>query len=395
MPRLLLPIAEFPARNNLICIVERRGLNNQICLNAGKPAPIVKIKLVRPGADRKETSLKPGQRLFMTKKEIALASINHHECGAVPYHCMFLPPMRARILNHFGGDDVDWAVGNFADWNFPPVEYGRTRVAQDEWVDEWGVRWKDTGVNRGAIVAHPLKEPDLTRIKPPDPSVAERWQGMPSACDKHKDLLLIGWCGSLFERAHFMRGMEDLCIDFYERPDFVHGLLDICLQNCLGMVSALARFPIDVMMLSDDYGHQQAALFSKEIFREYFLPRLKVIVSAIHGQGRKAGLHSCGNITLFVKDLISIGLDILNPIQPEAMDVYAIKNEFGRDLTLYGGISTQVLLPYGTPQEISATIQEAKVTLGRGGGVILAPALDIQHDVPMANVLALLDALRR
>ena len=330
----------------------------------------------------------------MTNKETALASIGHQETQVIPYHCMFLPPLQSKILNHFGSDDVDLAVGNFVDWKYPPADYGNTRLNDKEWVDEWGVRLKDTGVNRGYIVAHPLQEPDLSLVKVFDPQTPGRWLGMQTACEKHKDLLLIGWCGSLFERAHFMRGMEQLFMDFYERPDFVHKLLDICLQACLGMVGELARFPIDVIMLSDDYGHQQAAMFSHTIFKEYFLPRLKLIFSAIHSHGRKTGLHSCGNVIIFIKDLIEAGLDILHPVQPEAMNVYEVKREFGRDLTLYGGISTQQLLPRGTPDEIRATVREIKTRLGRGGGFILAPALDIQHDVPLENVLTFLKSVR-
>ena len=93
--------------------------------------------------------------------------------------------------------------------------------------------------------------------------------------------------------------------------------------------------------------------------------------------------------------MIDIGLDILHPIQPEAMDILKLKSEFGRHLTFCGGVGTQDLLPYGTAQEVQKEVRRLKRHMGAGGGYILEPGITIQADVPLENVLAMIDESRR
>ena len=99
-------------------------------------------------------------------------------------------------------------------------------------------------------------------------------------------------------------------------------------------------------------------------------------------------------MSLFVPDFVELGLDILHPVQPDAMDAHRIKTEFGKRLCLFGGISIQRLLRFGKPDAIRAAVAAEKEFLSRGGGYICAPTLDLTHDVPFENVLAFLDAAR-
>ncbi len=102
--------------------------------------------------------------------------------------------------------------------------------------------------------------------------------------------------------------------------------------------------------------------------------------------------HSCGNIIPIIGEMIDIGLDILHPIQPEAMDGALLKKEFGNRLTFCGGISTQGLLVRGTPDQVRAEVRERAEQLGRGGGYILQSSHTILEDVPFANVIAYIEA---
>ncbi len=328
----------------------------------------------------------------MNKRDIARRVVAGEECEAVPYHIVFLGPLADKVRTHFGNDDINRAVGNYLNWGLPPAEVGVTQLESGDWIDEWGVTWKDTKVNRGYAVAHPLEQPDLKLLKKPALNPHGRLAGMKEACERDADLFLIAWCGDLFERAHFLRGMENLLVDIHERPQFVHGLLDVCHEFCLELVKLLADFPVDAISLSDDYGHQGGPLFSLTHFREFIKPRLKALFEAIRSAGKYTMLHSCGDVSLFLPDLIELGLDILHPVQPDAMDVHAIKREYGKDICLYGGISTQGLLRFGTPEEIRETVRRTKSRLGRGGKYILAPSLDLTHDTPFENFLALLEA---
>jgi len=330
----------------------------------------------------------------LNRREIAREAVAHRETAKVPYHVLFLGPLRERVLQRLGGTDINRAVGNYLNWSLPPAAVGRVALPNDEFMDEWGVRWKETHINRGYALEHPLKRPLLSDVKRPALRPAERVAGLREACERDGDLYLVAWCGEMFERAHFLRGMDNLMVDMVEEPQFVHGLLDVLLEFCLEMTDVLAPFPLDAIMISDDYGQQSGPLFSPRHFREFIKPRLKKLFARIRSHGQRAALHSCGDVTAFLPDLVEAGLEILHPVQAEAMDVHAVKREFGRDLCLFGGINTQRLLRHGTPGEIRDTVRRERDLLARGGGYILAPNLDLTHDFPLENALAFVETAR-
>jgi len=111
----------------------------------------------------------------------------------------------------------------------------------------------------------------------------------------------------------------------------------------------------------------------------------------------KIAWHSCGSIPEIIPDFIEIGLDILNPIQPQAqgMDPVFLKNEYANDLVFFGGIDIQNLLPYGTTQKIKDEVKKICSILGKDGGYILAPAHNIQPDTPVENILAMYEAVKK
>lgn len=328
----------------------------------------------------------------MTKRDIVRQVVSGHELPAVPYHVVFLGPLRQKVAEHFRAEDLNRAVGNYLVWELPPAEVGRVDLPNGEWRDEWGVRWRGTGINRGYIVEHPLRSAEIAGFKPPDGRLAARMDGLREICERYSDLYLFAWSGALFEQAHFLRGMEGLLVDMYENPTFVHNLLDICLQFNLDMVSALAAYPVDAIILSDDYGQQRGPIMSPAMWREFIRPRLKVLFAAIRAAGKRVALHSCGDVSLFVPDLLELGLEILHPVQPDSMDIHAVKRDFGDALCIYGGVSAQTTIRFGTPEQIRDTVRREAELLSRNGRFILAPTLDLTHDVPFENVLAFIES---
>jgi uroporphyrinogen-III decarboxylase len=137
-------------------------------------------------------------------------------------------------------------------------------------------------------------------------------------------------------------------------------------------------------------------MLSPHQWRDVFKPRMHYFFNTLKklNPNIKIAYHSCGSIRPVIPDLIEIGLDILNPIQPLAkdMDAGSLKKEFGKYLSFYGGIDIQQLLPKGTPEEIKKVIREKKAIIGEQGGYILAPAHNIQPDTPLENVLAFFEA---
>jgi len=147
-------------------------------------------------------------------------------------------------------------------------------------------------------------------------------------------------------------------------------------------------------MLTDDYADQRGVIFGLERFRSLFKPCWKRIFGRIKKAGVYSILHVCGCAEPAVPDLIECGLDCLESLQPEAMDIYRLKRQYGKDLRLWGGLGAQYTLPFGTPEEVRAETRRLKLELGRGGGYILAGAKGIGQEVPVANIVAYLEEAR-
>jgi uroporphyrinogen decarboxylase len=262
--------------------------------------------------------------------------------------------------------------------------------------DEFGVAWTVNEIDRGAPVGPCLREPDLSGYVFPDPLAPYRFEHLPKWCETNRAHYRALWIGDLWERATFMRGMEALLLDVALNRAFVEGLLRSIADYVLRTEETLlARFEFDAIAVSDDYGAQRAMVLSPADWRRLIKPLLAEIYGLAKRKGRAVFHHSCGNIRPIIGEMIDIGLDILHPIQPEAMDVLELKKAFGRRLTFCGGVRTQDLLPRGTPAQVRQEVRKLKEKMGRGGGYILEPGIIIQADVPLQNIVALIEEARR
>jgi uroporphyrinogen decarboxylase len=161
------------------------------------------------------------------------------------------------------------------------------------------------------------------------------------------------------------------------------------------MLEMVLSADVDGILLGCDWGSQQALMMGPENWRRYIGPRHARLFKRVRAAGKYAFLHSCGNILDVLPDVVDMGVQVLNPVQPECMDIGEIKTRFGRDLTFWGGISTQQTLPNGSPADVRREIRDVATLLGAGGGYILAPAQAIQDDVPLENCLALIEEAQR
>jgi uroporphyrinogen decarboxylase len=271
----------------------------------------------------------------------------------------------------------------------PPEEFGPTLK------DEFGVVWTTSPIDRGSPVGPCLTKPDLSHYKFPDPAAPYRFEHIGEWCASNREHYTIIWVGDLWERAIFMRGMEDLLLDLVTAPRFVAELLRRLADHILATMKILFdRFQFDGIAVSDDYGTQKSLLMSPSDWRRFIKPLLIEIYGLAKRHGRTVFHHTCGNVCPIIADLIDIGLDILHPIQPEAMDILQLKREFDRHLTFCGGVRTQDLLPRGTPSEISAEVRRLKRDMAAGGGYILEPGITLQADVPLENMVAMIEEAR-
>jgi uroporphyrinogen decarboxylase len=180
--------------------------------------------------------------------------------------------------------------------------------------------------------------------------------------------------------------------------DFAEEMMDRILAVEIDIVStflhAIGPY-IDIIAFKDDIAMQSGPVISPQMFREMIKPRMKKLIEAIRGKTQaKLWFHSCGSVYYAVPDLIELGVEILNPVQVQAvaMDTARLKRKFGKNLTFWGGIDTQQVLPFGTAEDVKAEVRRRISDLAPGGGYILASVHNIEADVPGENIWAMYQA---
>jgi len=211
--------------------------------------------------------------------------------------------------------------------------------------------------------------------------------------DESGDALVIpsGYMG-IYERAYHMMGFEEFMAGMVLMPNVIHDLLDLITDYKVEVAKRIVAMGCKVAHHGDDLGTQVGPMMSGGMFREFILPSLKRAWQPYNDAGIPIILHSCGDIIQYIPDLLEIGLRVLEPVQP-CMDIARLKSEFGKDLVFWGGIETQRFLAFGTPEQVKENATRVIQTLGKGGGLIIAPSQEVMNDVPLANVKALVETI--
>jgi uroporphyrinogen-III decarboxylase len=197
---------------------------------------------------------------------------------------------------------------------------------------------------------------------------------------------------SVFEKAYNMRGLYDLLLDFYRNPKAVRKLFEKIAWYRIEQAKVIADMGIDIFYTGSDYGTKTGLMTDPELWRNLIKPYEKRIIDIPRSKGIPVFVHSCGNIGAILEDLVEIGVDIINPVQPRALDPVYVKEQFGDPLCLFGTIDVQDTLPFGTPQDVADEVKKRILNLASGGGLILAPAHTVLSQVPLDNFIAFIDA---
>lgn len=210
---------------------------------------------------------------------------------------------------------------------------------------------------------------------------------------EHTDAyVLVEIWTSDFEKAYNARGIQNFLADMVGDPEFAKKLLDFITEKNLTYLKKIVQTPgIDGVLLGNDWGSQRDLLMSPATWRELLAPGARREYDIIREAGLDVWVHSCGNIRQIIPDLIEMGVNVLNPVQPECMDIYELKDTFGDRMTFWGGISTQQTLPFGTGDEVEAETRRVTEYMSRDGGYLLAAAQGIQSDVSFENLCRLVD----
>ena len=177
-------------------------------------------------------------------------------------------------------------------------------------------------------------------------------------------------------------------MDMYGNKNFVNYLMDKILQFYIPAAKKLARIGVDIIWIGDDVGMQTGMIMSPETFRGFLKERYRLLIDEIKRTNRnvKVAFHSDGYITPIINDLIEVGVDILNPVQPKCMDPEEIKKSFGEKLCFMGTIDEQETLPFGTIDDLKKEILQRIKTVGYNGGLILGPTHNVQNDTSLEKV---------
>ncbi len=255
---------------------------------------------------------------------------------------------------------------DFAHVNMTPSPDARP----SQGIDEWGAVWENIGVCQlGEVKEFPLQTWDtFDQLHIPDITEPHRWSALEGARQRAGDKFLLAGGISLYERVHFIRGLENTWIDIYENPAQLSQLLDILVEMNIYAIKRYAQAGADGYIFCDDWGLQDRLMISPKAWRKFWKPRYARLFEAAHQAGLLTFLHSCGHITAILDDLIEIGLNVIHMDQQENMGLSFLGERFGGRLTFFSPVDIQNTMVYGTMDEIRTYCRNMASMLGRPEG---------------------------
>jgi uroporphyrinogen decarboxylase len=354
----------------------------------------------------------------MKPRERVLTALSHETPDRCPMQVSFTPEFAERLRQemnlrgdkihnpHGGGNTYELERALSEDLLLTSVGWANSYYQEAaDYLDEWGIGWHSVeyttpyGVGRYTEFSHhPLAEVQaIDTYQPPDPNRPELYHEAEWVLRTFKDeYWIVGvTVTTIFECAWALRGYEQMLTDFAQNPEIAECILEIPYQYHLTAAKRLAQMGVDMIWTGDDVGAQNTMLISPKMWRKFLKPRMANFIAelkAINPQ-LKIAYHSDGNIYPIIHDLIEIGLDVLNPIQPASMDPAQLKRDFGDHLCFWGSIDEQHTLPFGSAADVAAEVRRRLETIGKNGGLILGPTHHVQLDTPMENFWAMIDTI--
>jgi uroporphyrinogen decarboxylase len=203
-------------------------------------------------------------------------------------------------------------------------------------------------------------------------------------------------CTHMYEESWQVRGYEEFLIDMISEPEWAHYVLERFKERNKIIAVAAARAGADELHTGDDVANQRSLMFSIGHWREFIKVRWAEVYAAAKAikPDIRIWYHSDGNITDIIPELIEIGVDVFNPLQPECVDLAEIKRRHGGKIVIDGTIGTQTTMPFGSPDDVRKCVRDRVRTLGQDGALILSPTHVLEPEVPVANIRAFAEACR-
>ena len=362
----------------------------------------------------------PRKEVLSSRERVRLA-LEHQETDRIPIAMVCAginPPAYQQLESYLRkqqgiSEDGSTIVNYVATYLSPLIdirgvapEYVGPRLGNGE--DIWGVRRKAVSYGEGSyseIYFYPLADAkgmdDLKKHRWPetswfDYSVLPQRIAAASADGEH---CLMVANGNIFETSWYMRGFEQMFMDFALNPELAHGIMErvtnFYIEHFKKMLSA-AKGGIDLAFTADDIGSQKGLLMSLSMWEEFIKPYHIRLNKVIHEFGVNVIYHTDGAIMEAVDGLIDMGIDVLQALQfsADGMNPMELKQKYGNLLCFEGGVSVQTTLPFGSQEDVRREVKELITVLGKNGGYILGPSHAIQAGTPPENIVAMFDTAK-
>ena len=348
----------------------------------------------------------------MTPRENILKALRREGFDTVPVDFVLCDSQVDEFKNRFGHSDYETYFGMShrpfemnvqRNYTFGPDLFKRETLPDSTVFDEYGI-----GHSKGSSAAfhmtrmhHPLKGADLNEILDypyPTVPVGELENVKKIANGFHsKGLASLAFMQmTVFEASWYLRSMEELMIDMMMQDEKATALLDMITEFAISKAVTYAKAGVDILSLGDDIGAQTSILIDVELWEIWLKPRLLKVITAAKQVNPNIIIfyHSCGHITPFIEQLIEIGVEVLNPIQPECMSFDEVHDKYGKRLSFWGTLGTQELLPFGTKEEVYKTTLSRLNKMGEQGGLVIGPTHMVEPEVPWENLTAIIEGVK-
>ncbi len=266
------------------------------------------------------------------------------------------------------------------------------------YVDEWGICWKTAGFGVFYPSGGPIRDKeDLQSYEPPEPNQPHRFESLQTTMDRFKgEKAIVFLTHEAFEFSHYLRGLDDLMIDYVEDQGFVHDLAEVVIDYKIEVAEAAIDLGADVIVSGDDYAGRHGTIMSVKHWEEYSLPYLERSVKAAHRKGVPYIKHTDGDIWGILDQMMDAGIDAIDPIEPIArMDIGEVKERYGDRACVVGNVDCTEVLTHAPLEEVVDAVKETIAKASPGGGHILASSNSIHPGVNPQNYKTMVEATRR
>lgn len=276
--------------------------------------------------------------------------------------------------------------------------FAKSRTANPEY--RFGYRNDYDEVEKHSIGQHTVLLPDWRELDEflshfPNPNEPDNFREVTRiAMDKRDRYKIGGFWFFLHERFWMIRGMENLMLDYYDEMDGLKAIGKAVVEYYKVIIDRYADIGCNAIFSSDDLGHQTGPMMSPAIFHELYYPLYKEVADYIHNRGMRFFIHSCGDNTLLMDDLINAGVDVLHPVQKGCMDMAETAARYGDRMSFCAGMDVQHIIVNGTPVEVREEIARMRGIFNKpSGGLLFAMGNGIMPGTPIENIIAALDEM--